>query len=120
MTLAGPARRLPGVPRSSVFAEVAWTHAGSGTQAALEWRHVGRIAVDDANSDFAPSSRSLNLRLVWKQQAGRWAFEEFVRVDNLANRAAIGSVIVNEGNRRLFEPAPGRTWLAGVDVSYRF
>jgi len=29
-------------------------------------------------------------------------------------------VIVNEGNGRYFEPAPGRTWLAGVSGTLRF
>jgi iron complex outermembrane recepter protein len=30
----------------------------------------------------------------------------------------IGSVIVNEANGRFFEPAPGRSWLAGVDLGF--
>jgi iron complex outermembrane receptor protein len=29
-------------------------------------------------------------------------------------------VIVNEGNQRFFEPAPGRTWLLGVNALYAF
>jgi iron complex outermembrane receptor protein len=45
---------------------------------------------------------------------------EFVRVDNVGNRRHAGSVIVNEANGRFFEPAPGRTWLAGVEAGYRF
>jgi iron complex outermembrane receptor protein len=32
----------------------------------------------------------------------------------------VGSVIVNEGNQRYFEPAPGRTWLVGVNAAYAF
>ena len=31
-----------------------------------------------------------------------------------------GSVIVNDGNGRFFEPAPGRTWLASASATYRF
>ena len=34
-------------------------------------------------------------------------------MDNLAGRRYIGSVIVNDGNGRYYEPAPGRTWLLG-------
>ena len=45
---------------------------------------------------------------------------EFLRVDNLADRDYVGSVIVNEGNRRYFEPAPGRTWLLGLNALYAF
>ncbi len=122
--LAGAAvpagNRIPGVPRQSLYAELGWTHKPWGMTAALELRRVGRIAVDDANSDFAAASTLAALRLGWTQRAGRWTLREFVRVDNLADKATVGSVIVNEGNRRFFEPAPGRTWLAGVDAAYRF
>jgi iron complex outermembrane recepter protein len=45
----------------------------------------------------------------WEQRAGAGGFTEFARLDNLANRAYVGSVIVNESNSRFFEPAPGRT-----------
>lgn len=117
---AGAANRLPGVPRSSLFAELAWEHRPWGLQTAVEWRHVGRIAVDDANSDWAPAARTVNLRASLTQKTGRWTFSEFLRLDNLTDRAFAGSVIVNEGNRRFFEPAPGRSWLLGVNASYPF
>jgi iron complex outermembrane recepter protein len=41
-------------------------------------------------------------------------------VDNLADRNYVGSVIVNEGNGRYFEPAPGRTFLLGANAVYAF
>ncbi|WBY01013.1 TonB-dependent receptor [Ramlibacter tataouinensis] len=112
--------RLPGVPRTQVFAELAWEHRPWGLQAALEWRRTGRIAVDDANSDAAPAAATANLRLSLEQAVGRWTLREFARIDNLADRAYAGSVIVNEGNGRFFEPAPGRSWLVGISGSYRF
>jgi iron complex outermembrane receptor protein len=43
-----------------------------------------------------------------------------VRVDNIADREYIGSVIVADGNRRFYEPAPGRNWLAGVSAELTF
>ena len=36
------------------------------------------------------------------------------RAENLADRQVAGSVIVNEGNGRFFEPAPGRGWLLAM------
>ena len=50
-----------------------------------------------------------NLRAGFVQERGHWRLSEFARLDNLANRAYVGSVIVNETNSRFFEPAPGRT-----------
>jgi iron complex outermembrane receptor protein len=37
-----------------------------------------------------------------------------------ALRPGAGSVIVNESNGRYYEPAPGRSAFAGVDVAYAF
>ncbi|MCG2593080.1 TonB-dependent receptor [Ramlibacter sp. XY19] len=110
--------RIPGIPRSSAFVELAWKRGG--WEAALEFRHTGKIPVDDRNTDYAPASNLFNLRLGAQQQWARWTVREFVRVDNVADRAYVGSVIVNEGNRRFFEPAPGRTWLVGLNAAYAF
>lgn len=112
--------RLPGVPRTQLFGELAWEHRPWGLQAALEWRRVGRIPVDDANGDAAAGAATANLRVSLEQAVGRWTFREFIRIDNVADKAYAGSVIVNEGNGRFFEPAPGRSWLLGASGSYRF
>lgn len=112
--------RIPGIPRTTAFVELGWAHRPWGLQTALEFRHVGRIATDDQNRDFAPAANLWNLRVSLAQPLGRWTLREFVRIDNLANRRYVGSVIVNEGNQRYFEPAPGRTWLVGVNAAYAF
>lgn len=125
-TAANPAvpvaagNRIPGIPRTSAFAEMVYRHRPWGLEAGLELRYIGRIAVDDRNTDFAPSATLWNLRLALAQNVQRWTVREFVRVDNIADRSYIGSVIVNEGNSRFFEPAPGRTWLLGVSATYAF
>ena len=112
--------RIPGIPRITAFAELAWQHKPWGLEAALEWRYVGKLYVDDRNTDSTPSASLFNLRVGLAQNWNHWTFREFIRVDNLADRRYVGSVIVNEGNRRFFEPAPGRNWLAGVNASYTF
>lgn len=112
--------RIPGIPRVTAYAEVAWKHRPWGLETALEARHVGSIPVNDLNRDAAPASTVFNLRLSLQQRRGPWTFREFLRVDNVANRNYVGSVIVNDGNGRFFEPAPGRTWLVGVNAAYAF
>ena len=49
-------------------------------------------------------------------------FEEGKAPPAVAPKSEIpaGSVIVNEGNRRFFEPAPGRNWLVGVTAQLTF
>jgi iron complex outermembrane recepter protein len=112
--------RIPGIPRTMLFAELAWQHRPSGLGLAAEVRHTGRILVDDRNTDAAPAATVLALRAGLQQAVGRWALREFVRVDNVTDRRYAGSVIVNEGNGRYFEPAPGRNWLAGLTAAYTF
>lgn len=118
--LVAPGNRIPGIPRISAYAEVAWKHRPWGLETALEARHIGRIAVDDLNSDSTSAATLFNLRVSLAQNWQRWTFREFLRVDNLAGRRYVGAVIVNEGNRRYFEPAPGRTWLLGMNATYAY
>ncbi len=107
---------LPGVPRTSLYGELRWRHVPSGFNVMLEAQHRSRIAVDDVNSDFAAGYTIANLALGFAQRAGAWRLSEFLRVDNLADRQYIGSVIVNESNGRFFEPAPGRNSVIGVQA----
>jgi iron complex outermembrane receptor protein len=110
--------RIPGVPRERLFAELAWRpDPRRGPFAGLELLHTGSIAVDDRNTDAVPASTVAGLRAGWRHPIGGWRLAGAVRVDNLADARVVGSVIVNEGQRRFFEPAPGRAWFAGVSVS---
>ncbi len=112
--------RIPGIPAQSLFAELAWKDAPSGFTAALELRRTGRLQANDLNDESAAGWTTAHLRLGLARTAGPWTWSGFLRVDNVADRSYVGSVIVNEGNRRYHEPAPGRTWLAGVNGAYRF
>lgn len=110
--------RIPGVPGRSAYAELSWSRAASGFSAALEGRYAGRVYVDDLNTDAAPAYFTASLRAGVEQQLGSWRLRGFARIDNLADRDYAGSVIVNESNRRFFEPAPGRNYLIGIDAAY--
>jgi iron complex outermembrane receptor protein len=111
---------LPGVPRSSLYAEMRWRHAPSGFTAALEFQHKSRIWVDDRNSEAADASNVTNLAAGFVQLSGNWRFSEFFRVDNVKNRRYVGSVIVNDANLRFYEPAPGRTTMIGMQAKLGF
>jgi len=113
--------RIPGTLDRQLFAELAWKpQALPGLTSALEVVHLGRMAVDDLNSDRTDAATVFNLRLGWEQPLGNWRFKSYLRLDNLADKAYVGSVIANEGNRRFFEPAPGRQWGVGASLSYAF
>jgi len=113
--------RLPGAPDRRAFAELAWQpSAVSGPFAAAAIVHGGRLSVDDANTDATAAWTVLNLRAGLRQRVGRWRFSQVLHIENATGRTYVGSVIVNEANRRFFEPSPGRSWYAGVSVGYVF
>ncbi len=100
---------LPAVPMNSLYAGLTWRYAPMGFSTTLETQGRARIYVNDRNSDAAAGFWVANLRAGFEQETRHWRFSEFARLDNLAGRAYVGSVIVNETNSRFFEPAPGRT-----------
>ncbi|MDB6082565.1 MAG: TonB-dependent receptor [Gammaproteobacteria bacterium] len=107
--LVAPGSFLPAVPLNALYAGATWKYVPLGFSATLEAQSRARIYTDDRNSDAAAGYWVANLRAGFEQKSRRWRFSEFARLDNLANRAYVGSVIVNESNSRFFEPAPGRT-----------
>jgi iron complex outermembrane recepter protein len=119
-TLAVPAgNRIPGTARSVTAAEVSW-HPERGWQAGAELRRSSRVYVNDTNSDAAPSFTTLALHAGYVFDVRNWTLSATARLDNALDERYAGSVIVNEGNGRYFEPAPGRTWVLKVAGSYRF
>ena len=111
---------LPAVPMNSLYAGLTWSYAPVGFSTTLETLGRARIYVDDRNSDAAAGFWVANLRAGFEQETRHWRFSEFARLDNLADRAYVGSVIVNETNSRFFEAAPGRTAYVMFNAALRY
>ena len=111
--------RIPGIARGTAYASLAWSPA-LGWRGAVEARRTGSVPVNDTNSDAAPRTIVVAANVGYVARLGAWQLTGFARSDNLFARRYAGSVIVNEGNGRFFEPAPGRTWLVGTSVTYAF
>ena len=111
--------RIPGTAQSMTAMEMAWQPA-RGWRAGVELRRSSRVYVNDANSDAAPSFTTLALHAGYVFDFGRWNLSVTARVDNVLDRRYAGSVIVNEGNGRFFEPAPGRSYVLKLAGSYAF
>jgi iron complex outermembrane recepter protein len=111
---------MPGIAKQTLFADMAWTSDDGGVQAGVEWRASGKVAVNDQNTEFAAGYGTVAARVSFAQKSGAWTFREFLRVDNLADKAYVSSVIVNQAASQYYEPAAGRSWLLGVVGSYKF
>jgi iron complex outermembrane receptor protein len=110
---------LPAVPMNALYAGLTWRYEPRGFTATLEAQGRAQIYADDRNTQAAGGYWVENVRFGFEQSGGRWKFREFLRVDNLFDRAYIGSVIVNESNSRYFEPAPGRTAMIMFNAAWR-
>ena len=110
---------LPAVPEDQLYAALNWDYGPRGFTATLEVITRAEIFADDRNSQAAGPYTIANLRFGLDQQSSRWHFTEFARIDNIANRAYVGSVIVNETNMRFFEPEPGRSFDLMFTVAHR-
>ena len=111
---------IPATYRTQAYGEVAWKHDHIGFKTALEARYNSKSYVDDINSDAAPSYTIFNVRAGFEQKLQQWRLSEFARIENIFNKDYIGSVRVNDGNMRFFEPAAGRNYLVGLSASYLF
>lgn len=111
--------RLPGVAKNMGYASLAWAPE-QGWHAGADVRYMGSIQADDQNDAKAPSYTVVGLSTGYKFGWDRWSLDLFSRVDNLFDKTYVGSVIVNEGNGRYYEPAPGRNYGVGASLSYSF
>ena len=112
---------IPGTFKQTVYGELSWKYAPIGFSTALEARANSKTYVA-----FKPEYGNAAGYTVaaWRggftQNLDQWKFSEFVRIDNLFDKDYVGSVRVGDLNGRYYEPAPGRTWLLGLNASYKF
>jgi iron complex outermembrane recepter protein len=111
---------IPGTYRNQLYGEVSWRAPSVGFYTALEGRYNSKVYVDDRNTDSADSYAIFNVRAGFQQNVSNWRFSEFLRLENITDKEYIGSVRVNDGNSRFYEPAIGRAWMLGVNANYRF
>ncbi len=110
---------LPAVARNALYAGLTWKYTPWGFSATLEEQARAKIYADDRNTASAAGYWETNFHAGFDQQMPRWQLSEFLRLDNLTDRAYVGSVIVNESNSRYFEPAPGRTAYIMFNAKWR-
>jgi iron complex outermembrane receptor protein len=107
--------RIPGTSARSGWAELRWTPR-QDVDLFVSAQGNSRTWADDRNTAYAPGSATFDAGIERRWRAGALPLAAFARVENLFDRRTIGSVIVNEGNGRYFEPAPGRGLFFGIRV----
>jgi iron complex outermembrane receptor protein len=102
--------RLPGTTRDQLW--LSSIRSGDLWEARVELEAIGPVTANSVGTARAPGYLVLDLAIGREFGAGR---RVFARIGNILDRRYVGSVIVNEGNGRYYEPAPGRHLLLGLD-----
>ena len=106
-TLIRAGTRIPGVPREYGALRLARGDT-FGWRGGVELEGAGAVPVNDRNSASAPGYLRVAADLGYGLRVAAAQLQLSARIDNLFDRRSIGSVIVNDGNGRYYEPAPGR------------
>ena len=128
--------KLPGIPKNFVFSELLWSStaldssrpsnragspaAGGGVRVGLELIHAGKIYADDNNLQAGSSAPGYTLLSAVASQGwsiGRAQLTAYARIENLADKNYVGSVIVNQSSQKYFEPGAARNWIAGLRLN---
>lgn len=104
--------RLPGVPGQQWNARV--QYRPGAWQWAAEVVASSDTVVNDLATERAPGYALLNLEMSRRWTTAQGTLRAFARIDNALDQRYIGSVIVNDGNQRFFEPGPDRRYNVGL------
>jgi iron complex outermembrane recepter protein len=112
--------RIAGTQRGLAFAELAW-QPSANTELGFEVRKASALMANDSNSEAAPGYTLLALRAVQRYALpDKFQLELLARLDNAADKAFAGSVIVNDANGRFYETGAPRAWLLSMRLSKAF
>lgn len=124
--LAG--KKIPGVPAHRIFAGAIYEHS-SGIFAEINWQFTGEYFANDFNGpppgsskpprDFINEAHHLaDVRLGGQRDFPAFRGEIFAGVNNLFNARYNGAIVPNAAADRFFEPAPRRSWYAGMQLAF--
>ena len=110
--------RIPGVPDN--YGSLRIQHGRDlGWREGLTLSGVGSVSVNDIDSQRATGYGLVDADVSYTFALASTArLQLSARVNNLADRRYIGSVIVNDGNGRYFEPGPARTYMLGARLVF--
>lgn len=116
--------KIPGIPQTSVFSELAWTSAAvvpgaksplPGSRLAIELVHSGRIYANDTNAASVDGHTVFNLSASQRWSVDKAAVTLYARLNNAGDERYAGSVIVNSS--QYIEPGLPKNWMLGIAVS---
>lgn len=120
-TVAG-GNKLPGIPQTFVFSELAWTSEAASAKAmglrlGVEMVQAGRIYANDSNTESADGHTVFNLSASQRWALGKGVLTLYGRVNNVSDEKYVGSVIVNQAANQFYEPGLPQNWTLGLSLN---
>jgi len=116
-------KRMPGLPQHILFAEAAW-RPHNGFFLIGDVRYASAVYAENTNDTRVGSTTVVNARVGKRWQFTRRYVELHTGVNNLLDRDYYGNLRINANSDRpvaqrgYFEPAPGRTFYAGITLGW--
>lgn len=109
--------RLPGVPTNSVALTMDLKHK-SGLFGFITWNYQSKVALNDANSDYAVAFQLLSMKLAYQRQLLGLPFQFFAGADNILDENYSLGNDINGFGGRYYNLAPGRSLYLGFKLSW--
>ena len=114
--------KLPGIPQTFLFSELAWTSEPAsakpgGLRLGVEMVQAGRLYANDANTESADGHTVLNLSASQRWGVGKGALTLYGRLNNVSDEKYVGSVIVNQSASQFYEPGLPQNWTLGLSLN---
>jgi iron complex outermembrane receptor protein len=110
--------QLPGVAPHT-FAIMADVKHQSGVFAFATLNHSAKIALNDANSQYAEDFQLLSLKLGYQTQINEWPFQIFAGADNLLDQTYSLGNDINGFGGRYYNVAPARSFYLGLKFGWK-
>lgn len=107
-------KQIPGVPKHQATAYL--TLRKRGFYVTGEASTASRVSADDAETVFAPSWTTLNLRVGRAPTNDRFLFEPTIGIDNVFDCTYASAVVINATRGRYFEPGVGQRLFVALRI----
>jgi iron complex outermembrane receptor protein len=117
--------KLPGIPQSFLFSELAWTREAAGAanrgglRLGVEMVQAGRIYANDTNTESADGHTVFNLSASQRWSLGKGSATVYARINNVSDERYVGSVLVNQTANppQSYEPGLPQNWTLGLSLN---
>ncbi len=107
----------PAVPTHLGFSELRY-QPKYGLYGFLQSRFTGKMYANDANTEVVAATAVTHACIGWRLHIGKTEGDLFARANNIFDVDYFDNIRLNAAAGRYYEPAAGRTWIAGLSFTF--